>query len=244
MAGASFLQANLQGAVLAGAWLQMADFSGANLQGASLASAQLAGAVLREADLEGAELQKARLYGADMRGARLAAADLAGAAVWRTVPPAGEAVALADIANVALKAPGKDDIEALKALVASVEATLPAGERTAGLGGLLKELGEGGWMGSADGQTWAGLLRASEAAMAEGFRFRLAEHLGRMACRPRFADAAVAAGVVRRATAPAFKGDPIAVADRLKAPDCAVSKVLPPLALLELTAAAEGARGP
>ena len=245
LAGASFLQANLQGAVLTGAGLQMADFSGANLQGASLTSAQLAGAALREADLEGAELQKAKLYGADMRGARLAAADLAGAAVWRTVPPAGEAVALADIANVALKAPGKDDIEALKALVASVEAAaLPAGERTAGLGGLLKELGEGGWMGSADGQTWAGLLRASEAAMAEGFRFRLAEHLGRMACRPRFADAAVAAGVVRRATAPAFKGDPIAVADRLKAADCAAAKALPPLALLELAAAAEGAKGP
>ena len=131
LAGASFLQANLQGAVLTGAGLQMADFSGARLQGASLASAQLAGAVLREADLEGAELQRAKLYGADMRGARLPAADLAGAAVWRTVPPAGDAVALADIANIALKAPDKDDIEALKALVASVEAALPAGERTA-----------------------------------------------------------------------------------------------------------------
>jgi hypothetical protein len=65
-----------------------------------------------------------------------------------------------------------------------------------------------------------------------------------MACRPRFADGSVAAGVVRRATAPAFKGDPLAVADRLKAADCAVSKTLPPLALLELAAAVEGARGP
>jgi uncharacterized protein YjbI with pentapeptide repeats len=244
LTGASFLQANLQGAVLTGAGLQMTDFSGAGLQGASLASAQLAGAVLRETDLEGAELQRAKLYGADMRGARLPAADLAGAAVWRTVPPAGDAVALADIANIALKAPGKDDIEALKALVASVEAALPAGERTTPLGGLLKDLEEGGWMGSADGQTWAGLLRSSEAAMAEGFRFRLADHLGRTACRPRFADASVAAGIIRRATAPGFKGDPIAVADRLKATDCAVSKVLSPLAVLELAAAAEGARGP
>ena len=240
LAGASFLQANLQGAVLAGAGLQMADFSGAGLQGASLVSARLAGAVLREADLEGAELQRAKLHGADMRGARLPAADLAGAAVWRTVPPAGEAVALADIANIVLKPLGKDDIEALRALAAGVEASLPAGERTAGLEGLLKELGDGGWTGSAEAQTWTGLLRASEATMAEGFRFRLAEHLGRMACRPRFADGTVAAGVVRRATAPAFKGDPVAIAERLKAADCAVSKTLPPLALLELAAAAAG----
>ncbi len=245
LAGASFLQANLQGAVLADAGLQMADFSGAGLQGASLASAQLAGAVLREADLEGAELRRAKLHGADMRGARLPAADLAGAAVWRTVPPSGDAVALADIANIALKPLGKDDIEALRALAAGVEANLPAGERTAGLDGLLKDLGEGGWTGSAGALTWMGLLRASEAAMAEGFRFRLAEHLGRMACRPRFADGSVAAGVVRRATAPTFKGDPLAIAERLKAADCAVSRTLPPLALLELAAAAaEGGRTP
>ena len=97
-------------------------------------------------------------------------------------------------------------------------------------------------MGSADGQTWAALLRASEAAMAEGFRTRLGEHLGRLACRPRFADASVAAGVVRRATASGFKGDPAVIADRLKAADCAAAKSLPPLAAAELGAAAELAR--
>jgi uncharacterized protein YjbI with pentapeptide repeats len=245
--GASFLDAGLDGASLKGARLQMADFTRARLQGASLTSAHLAGAALREADLEGAVLRQAKLYGADLRGARLQAADLAGAAVWRTTPPAGDAVALADIANIALKAPGKDEVEALKALVERVETALPAGERTAGLGGQLKELGEGGWMGSADGQTWAGLLRSSEAAMAEGYRFRLAEHLARMVCRPHAAEgagAAVAVGVVLRAAAPAFKGDPIAIADRLKAADCAGAKDLPAFAARQLAIAAERAKGP
>jgi uncharacterized protein YjbI with pentapeptide repeats len=241
--GASLVGANLQGAVLTAAALQMADFSGAALQGATLASAHLAGAVLRGADLEGAELQQARLYGADLRGATVLAADLAGAGVWRTAPPAADTVALADIANIALKPPSRDEIEALKMLVASLE-TLPAGERTAGLAGLINDLGDGGWMGSADGQTWTGLLRASEAAMAEAFRTRLAEHLGRLACHPRFADASVAAGVVRRATAPAFKGDPAGVAERLKAGDCLAARALPQPALTGLAGAAASGKGP
>jgi uncharacterized protein YjbI with pentapeptide repeats len=236
--GASFLQANLQGATLTGAKLQMADFTGAWLQGASLAGAHLEGAALRQADLEGAELQQAKLYGADLRGAKLQAADLAGATVWRTVPPAGDAVALADLANILIKPPGKDDIAALKAVLARAEAQ-PAGERTAGLAGLLGEAD--GWAGSADVQTWAGMLRASEAAMAEGFRTRLSEHLGRMACRARFADGAVAAGVVRRATSLGYKGAPGIVADRLKA-NCPGARTLPPATLLDLAAAAEAAQ--
>jgi uncharacterized protein YjbI with pentapeptide repeats len=241
--GASFILANLQGAALTSARLPLADFSGAGLQGADLAAANLAGALLREADLEGAELHEALLYGADLRDARLQAADLARALVWRTVPPGGDAVALADVANIALKPLSRDSAEALKAVVASFEA-VPASERSAGLAGLLKDLGQdGGWAGSAEGQTWANLLRTSEAGMAESFRARLSEHLGRLACRPRYADGAVAAGVVRRALGPGFKGEPGAVAEPLKAPECPAGKAVSPVALLELAAAAEAERG-
>jgi uncharacterized protein YjbI with pentapeptide repeats len=242
--GASFVAANLQGADLAGARLQMADFSGTALQSARLASARLEGAVLREADLEGAELRDARLFAADMRGARLMAADLAGATVWRAVPPAAEVTGFADLANIAIRPPGKDDVEQLKAAAAAIEAR-PAGERTAGLPDLLRELGpDAAWGASADAQTWANLLRASEAGMADGFRLRLGEHLARLACRARFADAAVATGVARRAASAGFKGDPGPIADRLKAADCPAAKALPPSALLELAAAVEAARGP
>ena len=241
--GASFLRAGLDGAVLMGARLQIGRLHGSQAGGREPGVCPSGGAVLRGANLEGADLRQARLHGADMRGARLLAADLAGAAVWRTVPPAGDAVALADIANVVLKAPGKDEVEALKALAASIDAALPVGERTAGLDGLLKELGEGGWMGSADGQTWAGLLRSSEAAMAEGYRSRLAEHLARMVCRPRMANSGVAMGLVTRAMLTSFKGDPAVVAERLKAGDCPGAKDLPAFAMQQLGAAAERAKG-
>ena len=114
--GASFVLASLQGASLADARLPAADFSGASLAGANLSLAYLAAAVLREADLDGAELQSSKLYGADLRGARLQGADLAGALVWRAQPPAGDAVALADLANIVMRPPGKEDADALKAI--------------------------------------------------------------------------------------------------------------------------------
>jgi uncharacterized protein YjbI with pentapeptide repeats len=240
---ASLLQASLQGAVLAGARLEMADLSGAGLQGASLAGAHLGGAILRESDLEGAGLQRARLYGSDLRGARLNAADLAGAAVWRTVPPASDAVALADLANIAVKPPAAADIEALRAALAGIESAKigPTGERTAGLKGLLAALADRGWEGSADGQAWATLLRASEASMAESFKTRLSERLARLACRTRFAGA-VATAIATRAAGAGFKGDPALLHDRLRAADCAAAHTVPRSALLDLAAAAEAAK--
>ena len=105
-----------------------------------------------------------------------------------------------------MRSPGKDEVEALKT-VAGAEAQ-PAGEQPTGLADLLKQPAGADWSASADGQAWGALLRASEAAMADGYRTRLAEHLGRLACRSRFADGAVAAGVARRASGPSFKGDP------------------------------------
>jgi uncharacterized protein YjbI with pentapeptide repeats len=240
--GTSFVLANLQGAGLAGAKLQMADLTGAALQGANLSLARLAGAVLRDADLEGADLQKASLYGADLRGAKLHAADLAGATVWRAGPPGGDAVQQADLANIVMKAPGKADLDLVKAAVAGIDS--PAlGERAGDLSALFKSPEpDGAWAESADGQAWAALLRASEAAMAEGYRARLAEHLARMGCRSRFADGAVAAGIARRALAQGFKGDAGAIYDRLKAGDCPAAKTVPPRALLDLAAAVEAAK--
>jgi uncharacterized protein YjbI with pentapeptide repeats len=239
LAAASLQQASLQGATLAGASLEMADLSGAGLKGASLVAAQLAGASLREADLDGAQLQRAKLYGADLSGAKLSAADLAGAFVWRTVPPAANATALADIANIAIKPPAAAEIEALKQAVSHYD-TVPAGKHTAGLKGLLAALGEG-WEGAADGQAWAALTRASEAAMAESFRARLAEHLGRLACRTRFAEVVVTA-IVTRAVGPGFKGDVAVLYERLKAPDCPAVHTVPRATLVDLAAAAEAAK--
>jgi uncharacterized protein YjbI with pentapeptide repeats len=231
--GTSFVLANLQGARFVGAKLQAVDFSGASLVGANLSLTALAAAVLREADLEGADLQSAKLYGADLRGARLQGADLAGALVWRAQPPAADAVALADLANIMMRPPGKDEADALKA-VASAQKQ-PAGEQAP------KAVEQPGadWGSSADGLAWSTLLRASEAAMAEGYPTRLTMLLARLACSARFADGAVAAGLARRAARPGFKGEPAPLYERLKAADCAATGNIPSSLLLALAAAIE-----
>jgi uncharacterized protein YjbI with pentapeptide repeats len=243
LTGATFLMANLQGADLGGARLQAADLSSARLQGANLQQAGLEGAVLRDADLEGASLQAAKLHGANLRNAKLQGADLAGVSVWRTTPPGGEAAALGSLSNILFGRPGEADVAALKAVVSGIE-TGPLRDRLSELLGPLQDgAAEGAWSDSPDGQAWAGLQAASEAAMADTYRARLTEYLAGLACRPRFADGMVASGIARRAVRPGFKGDPAAFYDRLKAADCAASAAVPPRLMRDLAAAADAARG-
>ncbi|MBX9590611.1 MAG: pentapeptide repeat-containing protein [Hyphomonadaceae bacterium] len=242
--GATFLGASLQGADLSGARLQMADLSGAGLQGAALSLATLEGATLRDADLEGASLLMTRLFGADMGGAKLQFVDMSGAMVWRTVPPAGESAVLADVASVSMRPPTDEDVGVMKSTVAGLD----AGPLKVRLTSLMAPLSDAApnatWAASPEGQAWAGLARTSEAAMADGYRARLTEQLARLACRARFGNGAVAAGVIRRAVGPGFKGDPVILYERLKAADCLASASLPPRSLRDLAVAADAVRGP
>ncbi|MEH2023548.1 pentapeptide repeat-containing protein [Nostoc sp.] len=73
-----FYKANLEGAILEGAYLQRA-----NLQGAYLQRAYLQGAYLEGANLQGANLQGANLQGANLEGANLQRANLQGANLQR-----------------------------------------------------------------------------------------------------------------------------------------------------------------
>lgn len=241
--GAGLSLANLQGADLSGALLQMADLSSASLQGANLSRATLEGTLLREADLEGANLQMARLFGVNLRGAKLNLADLSGVMIWRAEPPGGDSIPLVDMANVAIKAPSDEDMGRSKSALAALDAG-PLKVRLTSLMAPLQDAGpNGAWAGSPEAIAWAGLAKASEAGMADGYRARMTEQLTRLACRSRFASGAVATGVANRAMAAGFKGDIAAVYERLKAQDCAGSSAMPPRILGALAAAADAVRG-
>jgi uncharacterized protein YjbI with pentapeptide repeats len=242
LVGASFLLANLQGADLAGAKLQVADLSSTRMQGANLVLASLEGALLRDADLEGANLQMVKLVGADLRGAKLRGADLAGAVVWRAAAPGSESAALGDLANIVMSPPNADDMGRLKAVVAGLDDG-PLGSRLSGLFGSGADRGAA-WTASSDGQAWASLLRASEAAMADGYKARLTEHLAKLACRSQFSSGAVAAGIARRAMAQGYKGDLVLLHDRLKAADCAGATAMPRPVLRDLATAADAVQAP
>jgi uncharacterized protein YjbI with pentapeptide repeats len=243
--GANFLLASLQGADLSGAKLQLADLTSASLQAANLSLASLEGAALRDAELEGASLRMARLNGADLTGAKLQGSDMMGAYVWRTVPPGSEAALInADMAQVVMRPLSEDELAALSTSMAPLE-DAPLKARLADSLGPLADAGQNSaWAMAPDQQQWQGFVRATgEMAGADGYKGRLTEFLTRLMCRPRFANGAVATGVVRRAVAPGFKGDIPAIYDKLRSPDCAGGHAASPRLVRELAGAADAARG-
>lgn len=243
--GAGLRLAALQGADLSAARMQRADLTGALLQGASLMRAGLEGALLRGAGLEGASLQQTRLTGADATAARLAGADLSGAIIWRTLPPGADGATFADAAEIALRPPGDAETSAVRAMLARFEPGALKTRLSEGLGAAL-EAGDASWTGSPEAQSWQDLARASEATrQADGAKKTLADYLGKLACAPRWADGAVASGLVRRALAPGFRGDVVALYDRLRAADCATAAgAVSPRLMRELASVAEAARTP
>jgi uncharacterized protein YjbI with pentapeptide repeats len=242
--GANFQQANLQGADLAGARLQMSDLSGAAMQAAVLTRANVAGAQLRETALAGVTLHMAKLFAADLRGANLDAADLSGAMVWRTVPPGSDSATNADLSALALNPPSQEDMNRMQSAVEGLDTGADKIRLAALVAPLNDAAATGAWASSPEAQAWAGLAKASEAAMAEGYRARLADHLARLACSAPSSGGAVAVGIARRAIAPGFKGDVAALYDRLKGQDCPGAAALPTGLLRDLAAVAEAARRP
>jgi uncharacterized protein YjbI with pentapeptide repeats len=242
--GANFILASLQGADLSGAKLQAADFASASMQGASLSFAGLEGASLRDAELEGANLAMARLVGADLSGAKVQGSDLRGAIIWRALAPAGgEAPVLADMAQIVLQQPAEEEWVALTASLARLEDPPLAVRLGDAIGRLSDAAQNGAWNGSPEQQLWLGLAKAADGLGADDYKGRLTDYLARLMCRARFADGAVAAGIARRAMAPAFRGDMPALYVRLKSSECAASPAMPPRLMRELAAAAEAARG-
>ena len=240
--GANFLMANLQGADLTGAHLMGADFSNADLTGAVLAYAHLDLAGLRDARLDGAALFRATLRGADLVGATMAGADLREAKVWKTVPPVADVEGVADLTGVRIadltEAEGAD-LKANAGRILSRRVKARVGERVAAL--LAAE--DTPWSSSPDFVLWQGLASSGSHAAPDLYGPRLTAFLVRLQCRPRWSNGAVATGIARRAQRQEFRGDVVAVFDRLKDETCPASKTVLPKVMKDLSAAADVARG-
>jgi uncharacterized protein YjbI with pentapeptide repeats len=232
--GANAARASLQGADLSGAQLHLANLTNARLQGADLSRAGLEGARLQHADLDGANLAQSLLVAADLANARLAGADLTAALVWRTVPPAKEALVLADLAEIVLRPARDQDLAQLSAESRTDEASLP-----------LRLAADGrAWAASPEHLAWQVHLKPRDASEAEPYKSRLTGYLIRLMCQARWADGAVATGIAKRALADGFKGDVAAIQARLKSPDCPASASISSRLLLELAVALEASQAP
>ena len=242
LAGANLANASLQGADLTGAHLHGADLRGAGLHGAILAFANLHSALLRGADLEAADLFRAKLLGADLGNARLRAADLRGAAIWLTQPPpGGEAIALADLSDLAIRAPDDQELAAMRSILPRMQWESHA--KTVGemLAPLLSGAGSGAWASSPDRTAWAALVTETQPVVTrETYTTDLTTALTRLMCRSRWATGSVATGVARRALNERFKGQLIAVYERLRSDECAATKSMPALRVFrDLSAAVD-----
>jgi uncharacterized protein YjbI with pentapeptide repeats len=241
--GASFLLATLQGADLTGAQLQDADFSSANMQGAILNFAQLQAANLRDADLEGASLIQAWLHGADLMGAKITAADLRGARVWMTRPPDADAQGMADAGEIVLTPIGESEVASLKQMLERIVSRRIRARVTEAFAPLLDPAAIAAWAQSPDLYAWQSLIASSTQPSTDMYKPRITDYLVRLQCKPRWSNGSVATGIARRAQAQQFRGDLIAIYDRLKADDCPASKTILPKTLRDLSAAADLARG-
>ena len=240
--GANFLIGSLQGADLTGGQLQFADFSSAMLQGAVLNLANLEAAVLRDADLEAASLQQARLGGADLTGASISGADLRGASVWMTSPPLADTTGMSDLTDVTIRPLEEAELAVLTRALDRVENARLKGQIKDALAPVMNVAESRRWAGSNDLQAWQSLVTASIGGQSDGYRMRLTEYLGKAMCRPRWSNGSVATGIARRAQGQTFRGDLIALHDRLKADACPASKTVPKRVMRDLSSAADFAR--
>ncbi len=241
--GASFLVASLVGADLNGARLQGADFTFAQMQAAVLTQTRLEGAKLRNVDLEGASLAEANLMGANLSGARVDGADLHGASIWSTEPPMPDASGVADTSELVLKPMDAGDLTGLKSDIEQI--TSP--RLRAYVAEALEPLADAGerakWGSSPANGRWQAMANAAATAVATpGYRTKLTDALVKLACKPRWSAGHVATGLARRAIAPQFRGDLVALYDRLRADDCPASKTIGQRAMKDLAAAADQAR--
>jgi uncharacterized protein YjbI with pentapeptide repeats len=209
---ANFLLASMRGVDLTGAKLALADFSSASLQGAVFTLARLEGALMRDADLEGAEFGLSRLTGTDFTGSKAVAADFRSSTVWRSVPPAPDPSGLADYGQIVVRPLDDSEVSALRDTVQGIENGQVRRRVSEGLQSLLAPTDVRQWTQTPDAQRWAQF--ATQPAPAGDMKGPLTEYLKRLACRSRFADGSVAAGVVRRALGQAFRGDIVQINER------------------------------
>jgi uncharacterized protein YjbI with pentapeptide repeats len=240
--GANFRLATLQGAELTGAQAQSADFSIASMQGAVLTNAQLQGAILRDANLDGADLHRAQLHGADLTSTRLRGADLRGAGVWQSLPPQPNNAHVADMSEIMVNPLDQSGLTRLSAVLERLDNARVRGRAKEALAPLMNPAEASEWAGSQEHQDWQTYARVATPGQPDAYKTELTDYLARMMCRSRWSNGAVATGIARRALAPHFRGELLAIYDRLKAPDCAASESVARTAVRDLALAVDNLR--
>jgi uncharacterized protein YjbI with pentapeptide repeats len=264
--GADLTGAKLEGADLTKASMQAASLSLARLDGAILREADLEAANLYQARLPLADLTGARIRATSLREAWVwrasvpdaadsSLADLASLRAHSPTPDDLEASSKtlkglaerpltrgsgARLARMASGDTGPMAERANETAAAWAELIRVSERASSEAGTVIGSLVPTGSFAGVDppaapatGSGLAAQLRLSDR------RAQITRHLVSMACHPRGGNGAVATGVARRAQGAAFNGDPGAVLETLRRPECSPARAVSPHQLDRLTDAVE-----
>jgi uncharacterized protein YjbI with pentapeptide repeats len=261
LTGADLTGIAAQGAVLERASLVGASLQDAELEGASFASANLIGANLAGASVRGGSLNEARIWRAVAPSSRSELVDLMG--LRGDAPTAAEVQVLegrlaalpdrrlgqkarerlaeiptsgdsqdASGANAGLRS-GWTEVERAS-LQDSPDARLGGQQLTGATSGSFGGQGSNASSGLHDGSAIpSSLIRGNDR------RSRVTRHLAALACKPRWANGAVATGLALRAMSPAFNGDLIGFYDSVRRPECPASRTMNRRVMGQLSETAE-----
>lgn len=239
--GANFQSAAMAGANLAGAVLIGADLSSASLTAATLTGAQLDGASLQGADLEAAVVDRASVLGTDLSSARAPFSDWRGAAIWLTSPPRADPSQASDFREADLAAPNDEDRARLAKAIEQSKTSTGASRIREALAALMGDRGKNTWADTSAHAGWQALA-APSIVPEDALRQQLTDRLSELMCGSQ--RAGVATGIVRRALADAFAGDPARIVDRLKREDCAGGRLVDPRLAADLSRGSTGRAAP
>ncbi len=261
--GAQFLIASMQGADLTGAQLHFADFSSASLQGAIFNYASMQAAVFSDADLDAASLYQAYIEGTDLAGAKVEGADFRGVGVWMTKPPQKDTSGTADFSEMAVRVPGENVHTALTRTIESIVNETTKKQVAEALAPLLDTASLSKWASAREHARWKA-MGAPEVAAAPvanpapdttgavpdpvpavptlDYRSKITQFLGRLSCRARWSNGAIATGVARRAQAQHFRGDVVGLYDHMSSDSCPAANTVLPKVMSGFASAADVAR--
>ena len=151
---------------------------------------------------------------------------------------------MTDLADLAFTAPEEGHLNDFNQMLEKIADDRLRGQVKDSLSRLMAPDARRTWTaGSPDQQVWSSLVQSSAAGMGDGYKMRLTEYLVRIACKPRWSNGAVATGIAKRGLGVEFKGDLIALYDRLKADDCPASKTMSRRTLRALSTQVDITRG-
>jgi uncharacterized protein YjbI with pentapeptide repeats len=241
--GANMLVAQLQGANLFGAVMHGADLSSASLQGAILTHAHLLGAILRDADLEGADLQYANLQRADLSGAKVRAADMRGITIWQTAPPMRESLRLADLGEINARGVDPEEAKIIRSWVDKVGEERVKRQVLEALDPLFNTAESQRWGNTPERQIWQSYALITGSVAQDSYTKDLTDHLIGLMCKSRYGNGSVATGVAQRAQGAMFRGNLVAIYDRLRGRECAAAASVSPRLMQRMSAAVDQASG-